>query len=361
MVKKTLFGHFDFWLLASVLFLTIFGLLLIYNASVVIAERDFADKYRYIHDQAIWAGIGICLMLLISCIEYHIWQRLALPLLVATVGLLVLVFVPGIGISALGASRWINFGFFVLQPAELAKLSLIVYLASWLSHKEKGRFLPFILLLAFFMGLVVLEPDMGTSIILGAGGVFLYFLSGAPLYHFFLLIPPAMLAIWLLIQIAPYRLARLLTFLDADRDPLGSSYHIRQTLFALGNGGLTGVGFGKSFQKYAYLPESTTDSIFAILAEELGFIGSFFVILLLFFVIFRGFTIAKNAPDTFGKLLAGGIASLFGIQIAINLAAQVALLPFTGIPLPFLSYGGSSLVVTMILFGILLNISRTQK
>lgn len=361
MGKKKLIGHFDLPLLVSVLFLTVFGLIMIYNASVVIAERDFADKYHYFHDQAVWVGLGICLMFLVSFIEYHFWQRIALPLLVATIGLLLLVFVPGIGITALGASRWINLGFFVVQPAELAKLSLVVYLAAWLSEKEKGRFFAFILLLALFMGLVILEPDMGTSIILAASGTFLYFLSGAPFSHFLFLIPPSMLSFFILVKIAPYRLERFLTFLDQERDPLGASYHIRQTLFALGNGGLTGVGLGKSFQKYAYLPESTTDSIFAIIAEELGFIGSLFVISVLFFVIVRGFMIAAKAGDTFGKLLAGGIASLLGIQIIINLSAQVVLLPFTGIPLPFISYGGSSLIITLISIGILLSIARSQK
>lgn len=358
MGKKKLALHFDFWLFVSVLFLTLFGLVMIYNASVVIAQRDFGDKYRYVHDQAIWVGLGICLMSIVSFIEYHFWQRIALPLLFATLVLLAAVFIPGIGISALGASRWVNFGFFVVQPAELAKFSLILYLASWFSAKEKGRFLAFLLLLSLVIGLILLEPDMGTSIVLASTAVMLYFLSGAPLYHFLLLIPASLAAIGALITLTPYRFLRLLTFLDQERDPLGASYHIRQTLFALGNGGLTGVGLGQSFQKYAYLPESTTDSIFAIIAEELGFIGSLFIILLLLFVLYRGFIIARGAPDMFGKLLAAGIASFLAMQITINLAAQVALLPFTGIPLPFISYGGSSLVVVLLSIGILLSISR---
>lgn len=351
-------GKIDMWLLAITIFLTLFGLLMIYNASVVIAERDFADKYRYVRDQAIWVGLGLFLMFIVSFIEYHFWQKIALPLLLVTIALLGAVFLPGIGIKALGASRWINFGFFVVQPAELAKLSLVVYLASWFSTKEKGRLLAFILLLGLVIGAVLLEPDMGTSVVLGASAVVLYFLSGAPLYHFFLLIPASLVLFFLLIQVAPYRLNRLLTFFESGRDPLGASYHIRQTLLALGSGGLTGVGLGKSFQKYAYLPESTTDSIFAIIAEELGFLGAIVIIAIFLVLIIRGFMIAKRAPDTFGKLLAAGIVSSLAIQIIINLAAQVALLPFTGIPLPLISYGGSSLIVTLVSIGILLNISR---
>lgn len=348
----------DVWLLLTVLFLVLFGLVMVYNASVVIAERDFGDKYRYIRDQATWMGLGIFLMIVVSFIEYHFWQKIALPLLLFTLFLLVSVFVPGIGIHALGASRWINFGFFTLQPAELAKLSLIVYLASWFSSKEKGRLFAFVLLLLFIIGLVMLEPDMGTSVVLGTSAVVIYFLSGAPLYHFMLLIPTALAAIFALITLAPYRASRLLTFLNQERDPLGASYHIRQTLLALGSGGLTGLGLGKSFQKYAYLPESTTDSIFAIVAEELGFIGSLFIIIAFLFLIVRAFSIAKNASDNFGKLLAAGIGSFLAIQILINLSAQVVLLPFTGVPLPFISYGGSSLIVSLISIGILLNISR---
>lgn len=351
-------AKFDIWLFLTVLFLIIFGLVMVYNASVVIAERDFADKYHYVRDQAVFAAAGFVLMIIFSFINYHAWQKLALPLLVGTILLLAAVFIPGFGIKASGASRWLNFGFFVLQPAEFAKLSIVIYLASWFSTKEKGRLAAFALLLSLIIGLIMLEPDMGTSVVLGATALVLYFLSNAPLWHFFLIIPVSLSSLFLLIKIAPYRFARLITFLQPESDPLGTSYHIRQTLFALGSGGLTGVGLGKSFQKYAYLPESTTDSIFAIIAEELGFLGATAIIIAFLFILFAGFMIAKNAPDTFGKLLAGGITSFLAIQIIINLAAQVALLPFTGIPLPLISYGGSSLFISLVSIGMLLNISR---
>lgn len=362
--KSTLFhlpitiAKFDIWIFAVSIFLTLFGLIMIYNASVVIAERDFADKYHYARDQATWVVVGFVIMLIFSFIDYHVWRRLALPILVTTLVLLMMVFVPVVGIKALGASRWINFGFFIVQPAELAKPALVVYLASWLSNKERRRFFAFVLLIGLVVGLIMLEPDMGTAVVLGSTAMIIYFLSGAPLWHFFLLIPAGAAISFILIRIVPYRLERFLTFLDPLRDPLGASYHIHQTLLALGSGGLLGVGLGKSLQKYAYLPESTTDSIFAIVAEEIGFVGSVFIIMLFFFLIFRAFMVAKKAPDTFGILLCSGIASFLAIQVIINLSAQVALLPFTGVPLPFISYGGSSLLVTLAAIGIVLNISK---
>lgn len=354
-----LHGKLDVWLLLITLFLVFFGLVIVYDASSVVAERDFGDKYRYVRDQAIWVALGMGLLFFVSFVEYHIWQKIALPFLLVTLFLLAAVFIPGFGVHVLGARRWLNFGFFVVQPAELAKLSLIVYLSSWFSAKEKGRFFAFLLLLGLIIGLVILEPDMGTSIVLGASAVVLYFLSGAPIWHFILLIPGAVAGLLVLIKLAPYRFQRLITFFDQEKDPLGASYHIRQTLFALGSGGLTGVGLGKSFQKYAYLPEGTTDSIFAIIAEELGFVGSSLVVVIFLFLIFRGFMIARNTKDPFGKLLAAGLTSYLAIQIIINLCAQVILLPLTGIPLPFISYGGSSLLISLISVGILLNISRS--
>ena len=348
----------DIFLLVTAVLLTIFGLLAIYNASVVIAERDFADTYHYIRDQAMWAAVGLVLLFVVSRIDYHIWQKLALPLLLATVVLLLAVFIPGAGIKTLGAARWVNFGFFIVQPAEAAKLALVIYLASWFSAKEKGRFFAFILLVGVLIGLVLAQPDMGTSVVLGSSAVVLYFLSGAPLSQFLLLIPASVALFIALITIAPYRLNRVLTLFDPQHDPLGASYHVQQALLALGSGGLTGVGFGKSLQKYAYLPESTTDSIFAIVAEEFGFIGATLIICAFLFLILRGFMIARRAQDTFGKLLGFGLTSFLAIQIIINLGAQVALLPFTGIPLPFISYGGSSLIISMVSVGILLNISK---
>jgi len=271
---------------------------------------------------------------------------------------LVAVFVPGMGVRALGAHRWLNFGFFILQPAELAKLVLIIYLSAWFSKVEKGKLIAFLLLLGIIIGLVIIEPDLGTAIIILSIALILYFLSGAPFIQFLLLFPILLIGVSGLAIIAPYRFRRLTTFFNPESDPLGASYQIRQVLFALGSGGWFGVGIGKSRQKYQYLPEANTDSIFAIIGEEVGFIGAIFVVVSFLFLVWRGFKIAKGAADPFGKLLALGISSWVGIQTIINLAAMVALLPLTGVPLPLVSYGGSSLIILLSAFGILLNISK---
>lgn len=348
----------DRWLIGSAIFLSLFGLLMVYDSSVAIALRDFSDQYYFLKEQARWFVVGILAMAAASRVDYHMWARLAVPLLVSTLVLLLVVFVPGIGLVAGGAHRWISLGFFVFQPAELTKLSLTVYLSTWFATKEKGRTFAFLLLLAMVVGLVVAEPDLGTAIVIVGIAVTLYFLSGAPIWYFGLLVPAVIAALVILAVSSPYRFARVTTFFNPEGDPLGASYQIRQVLLALGSGGWFGTGIGRSRQKYEYLPEANTDSIFAIIAEEIGFVGALIVIGLFLFLIWRGFRIAKRAPDTLGRLMASGIASWIGIQTAINLSANVALVPLTGVPLPLVSYGGSSLVMVLTGIGILLNISR---
>lgn len=351
----------DFFLFLAVVFLTFFGLFMIYDASSFVAFRDFADKYHYVKEQVFWILLGFLVLFFFSRFDYHRLYNLAIPILIIAIFLLVLVFVPGIGIKLLGARRWIDIGFATLQPSELVKLALAIYLAAWFSGKEKGRVWAFLLLLSVVLFLVMLEPDMGTAVIILFEAVVMYFLSGARILYFAILLPIISLLGLLFIKLEPYRAARLATFLNFNQDISSSSYHVRQILIALGSGGLMGVGFGNSLQKYAYLPENTTDSIFAIIAEELGFFGTSFIILIYMYVVWRGFRIAMNAKDTFGKLLAGGITAFLAGQILINLAAQTALLPLTGIPLPFISYGGSALIVSLTSIGILLNIGRQGK
>ena len=348
----------DIALLLAVIILTIFGLFMIYDASSYVAFRDFADKERYIKDQFFWAVIGFLALTFISFFDYHKLYNLALPILLGSVFLLFLVFIPGIGIKILGARRWINAGFFVLQPSEFVKLALTIYLAAWFSTKEKGRFLAFLLLIGVVIFLVMLQPDMGTAFIILGQAIVIYYLSGGSIWHILSLIPAVGLGGVLLALVEPYRAARLATFLNPQVDIEGSSYHLRQILIALGSGGLFGVGIGNSLQKYAYLPESTTDSIFAIIAEEVGFIGVLILICVILFIIYRGFYIAIRAKDKFGKLLAGGITAFISIQTIVNLGAQTALLPLTGVPLPFISYGGSALIINLFSIGILLNISK---
>jgi cell division protein FtsW len=350
----------DRWMLLAVVVLSLFGILMVYDSSVAIAIRDFGNQYYYLSDQLKWLVVGFMALTVLSFIDYHFWYKIALPSLLATLVLLLAVFIPGIGIRALGAHRWINFGFFVLQPAELAKLVLVIYLSAWFSVRERGRLTAFALLVAMVVGLVLLEPDLGTSVIIIAIALILYFASGAPVVHFALIIPVLVAGMLILAVISPYRMSRLTTFLHPDRDPLGSSYHIRQALLGLGSGGWFGVGIGQSRQKYEYLPEANTDSIFAIIGEETGFVGSVAVILMFMFTSWRGFRIAKRATDGFGRLLAIGVTSWISVQTIINLSAMVALLPLTGVPLPFVSYGGSSLIIMLAAVGILLNISKTQ-
>jgi cell division protein FtsW len=348
----------DPYLLLPVVGLTLFGLFMVYDVSSFVAFRDFGDKYHYLKGQMAWAIIGFLSLLFFSYFDYNKLYNLALPILFAALILLVLVFVPGLGVSALGASRWIDFGFFVVQPAEFAKLALAIYLAAWFSKKEKGRLLAFLLLMGLVLGLVMLEPDMGTAVVILSEALVIYFLSGANVIYLSILMPLIALLGFIFIKISPYRSERLTAFLNTN-DLESSSYHVKQILIALGAGGLTGVGLGNSLQKYAYLPESTTDSIFAIIAEELGFMGGLVLISVIVFVIGRAFYISMNAKNTFGKLLGAGIITFLAVQTIINLGAQTALLPLTGIPLPFISYGGSALIVNLCAIGILLNISKS--
>jgi len=331
---------------------------MIYNVSSFVALRDFTDKYHYIKDQFFWTILGFASLAFFSFFDYHKLYSLALPILCLALVLLVLVFIPGIGIHVLGASRWINAGVFTIQPAEFVKLALAIYLAAWFSKKEKGRLPAFLLLMGLVLGLVLLEPDMGTTVVILTQAIAIYFLSGANVVFFSLLVPLLAFLGFLLIKISPYREKRLEAFLNINQSIESSSYHVKQILIAFGAGGLTGVGLGNSLQKYSYLPESTTDSIFAIIAEELGFVGAIILILFFIFIFARCFYIAVKAKDKFGQLLAGGITTFLAVQTIINLAAQTALVPFTGIPLPFISYGGSALIIDLAAVGILLNISK---
>lgn len=351
----------DLFLLLPVFFLTLFGLLMIYDASSFVAFKDFGDKYQYIKDQLFWATLGLVALGSFYFFDYRKLHNLSVPILVAAITLLLMVFIPGLGVHVLGASRWVNFQFFVVQPSEFAKLALAIYLAAWFARPEKGRFLSFILLLTLVFGLIIAQPDFGSASIILAEALAIYFLSGASLTHFFLIAPVVAVISFLIIKFEPYRAQRLATFLNLSDSPQNYSYHVKQILIALGSGGLTGVGLGNSLQKYAYLPESTTDSIFAIIAEEFGFLGSFVIICLFALIIWRGFYIAIRAKDNFGKLLAGGITTFLGTQILINLGSQTALLPITGVPLPFISYGGSALIVSLSAVGILLSISKQSK
>lgn len=346
----------------SAIALSLLGIFVLYESSTYTAQLSIGDKYYFVRNQAIWFVAGAILCVVISKIDYRLYYKLALPLLVISLIFLVLVFLPGIGLELKGANRWINLGFIIVQPSELLKITLTIYLAAWLSVKEKGKFLPFIMLLSLSVFLVVAEPDMGTALIIAATSTIVYFLSGARILNMVVIFLAIVTFAGALIAAEPYRLARLSAYQNFDSSNLASTpYHIKQILIALGTGGAEGAGFGNSIQKYAYLPESTTDSIFAIFAEEAGFIGSTVLIGSFLLLVFLGYAIASQAPDIFGKLAAAGIITFIGIQAFVNIASQVVLIPLTGVPLPFISYGGSSLIINLVSIGILVNIASFKK
>jgi len=342
-----------FILVLALLFL---GLVFIADASSPQALSLFNDKFYFLKSQLIWAGIGIAAFLVASKVHYTFWEKIATPLFLLSIILLLLVLIPGLGFTALGARRWIPLGFFSIQPSEVVKLTLCIFLAK-VASKKKGP-VSFFLPLASVIALIMLQPDLGTSLVIAAMAFSQIFVSNTNLWYFFGALGGGAIATLGLILISPYRKERLLTFFETTRDPLGKGYHIRQILIALGSGGVTGVGLGASRQKYSFLPESSTDSIFAVIAEELGLLGATAIILLFSYFVFLGLKIAKNAPNVFSSVLATGITAWIGGQAFLNIASMVALVPLTGIPLPFMSYGGSSLVMILTACGILLNISK---
>lgn len=348
----------DFVIISLVIGFCLFGLIMIYEASNIMALRNFGDKYFFIKDQILWIVIGLLCMFLVSKIHYKKYYYMSVPLIFVSILTLIAVFIPGIGKKLLGAKRWISLGIFNFQPSEFVKLSIILYLSSWLSTPEKKRFTAFLLLFFLIVGLVILQPDLGTAFILTVIFIVSYFLSGATLWHFIVLIPVSIIAVLGLAVSSPYRLRRIMTFLNPNFDPMGSSYHIRQILISFGSGGLWGLGIGASRQKYLYLPEATTDSIFAIIGEELGYIGAVFFIIVFLILLIRIYRIVKLAPDKHSFLLSGGILTYLSIQTIINLGSMVAIFPLTGVPLPFISYGGSNLIVTLMAIGIVLNINK---
>lgn len=351
----------DLWIAVFAILLSMFGLLMIFESSNVSAFRDFSDKFHYVREQGMSLLVSTVALFITARIPYKRYYELSVPLLLAAIISLFAVFLPGLGVNSLGASRWIRIGGFGFQPSELTKLAMIIYLSAWLSEKEKKRFGAFLILMGLIVGLVLLQPDLGTAVILSAIFLTIYFLSGAPLRHVGLLLPAFLCAGILLVMIAPYRFARLQTFFNPDADPLGSSYHVRQILISLGSGGFWGVGLGSSMQKYQYLPEASTDSIFAIMAEEFGFIGSALFIFVSASFLYKIFQVARNAPDEVSFLLASGILTFFACQYIINLGSMVVLFPLTGVPLPFISFGGTHLLISFIAVGILLNISRHSR
>ena len=349
-------------LLCVIFILTTLGLFVLYESSSYTAQLDLKDKYYFIKNQSVWIFLGVISAIFVSRVRESLLYNLSLPLLLTTLGLLILVFFPGIGLELNGSHRWINLGISMFRPSELLRITLSLYLASWLSIKEKGRLMAFLLLLGVASGLVLLQPDLKTSFIIAATSFIVYYVSGASMREVAPVLIVGLLIIVLVAGASPYRLKRLTAFQNFDVNNLNTtSYHTKQIVIGLGSGGLTGVGFGNSVQKYSYLPEHTTDSIFAVFAEEAGYIGSIILISIYIALCAIGILIAVNAKTQFGKLLASGITVFITIQSLINLASQAIVIPLTGVPLPFISYGGSSMLINFVAIGLLFNIALDQR
>jgi cell division protein FtsW len=361
----------DYVLALSIFTLLSIGLVIIYSISPILSQKltGNADRNYYFLNQIKYIGIGLGVWIVTSGIRYDFWKKYASLLLgISILGLFALL-IPGISRASHGATRWIDIGPFSIQPAEVMKVALILYLAAWFEKRSDDirsfwdGLVPFIIMvgLASFV-IVVFQRDMGTMLVLAGAAVAMFFTAGIRWTHLGVLFGAGLAAGLAAIVAFPHRISRVLTFLDPTKDSSGSGYHINQALIAIGSGGILGVGLGHSIQVYGYLPEAANDSIFAIIAEEFGLIGSLIIVGLFGFVVYRGFVIAKAAPDTFSRLTATGISAWFGLQAAINIGAMLSIVPLTGIPLPWISYGGTSLIISMFGAGILLNISKfTQR
>jgi len=353
----------DLFLLIVVLALLIIGVIMVYSASHVWSLYKFDDEMYYFKRQLLFAGAGVIAMIIFTFVPYTTWKTYANIILISCFVLLIAVLIPGIGMVRGGAQSWIGVGAFSIQPSEFMKLGLIIFLAALLADKQKyitsfvKGFLPCLLLVFTAFGLIMLQPDLGTGMVLVLTCITMIFIAGARISHFIGLALVGLVGFVLLILSAPYRINRITAFLNPWEDPLGDGFQIIQSLYAIGPGGLMGLGLGNSLQKYFYLPEPQTDFIFAILAEELGFIGGAAVIVLFFLLLWRGIKIALESLDPFARYLSLGIVAMLTIQVMINISVVIGLIPVTGITLPFLSYGGSSLTLTLCSVGILLNIS----
>ncbi len=361
---------YDLTLVLVVLGLLAIGLAMVYSASGIKALDAQDDPRYFLLQQSAWVAIGLLALIVVARVDYHRYRALALPGLIIAILLLIAVLIPGVGTRVGGASRWLRVSSFAgLQPAELMKLALVIYLAFWLGRKpepqsagaEIGRWsvtLPFVLIVGFVAALVVAEPDLGTAIVLGALALGMYFVAGARLVEFAGLGTLAAVLVAAVAVVQPYRLQRILTFLDPWSDPRGAGFQTIQSIFGLALGGPFGEGLGAGKEKFGYLPAPYTDSIFAVLGDELGLLGTLTVVVLFLAIAFKGIRIALSAPDATGSLLATGITVWLVFQAWVNMAVVASLVPMTGITLPFISYGGSSICVGLVAVGILLNVGH---
>lgn len=358
---------FDLPLLITILITSMYGIIMIFSASSIWAEYKFNDKFHYVILQSAFFIIGVVLMIIVSKIPYKYYLKKSNLILFACFVLLVLVIIPGIGSVRNGSRSWFGIGGLGVQPSEFMKLALIIFTSKYISNNPKtiksitkGVF-PILAITMIAFGLIMLQPDFGTGTILVMTIVAMLFISGVNFSFFIKIGLIGMVGVVILVLIAPYRVNRIISFLNPWSDPLGTGFQSIQSLFAIGPGGLFGLGFGNSIQKHFYLPEPQTDFIFSIISEELGIIGIITVATLFLIIILRSVKISIKAPDTFSKFLIFGIIFQLSFQTLLNLAVVVGLVPVTGVTLPFFSYGGSSLIITLISMGIVLNISRYRQ
>jgi cell division protein FtsW len=356
----------DFFLLSATLLLATIGTIMIYSASSILSMERFHDGQFFLKKQLFFLAIGLAGMALLAKLPYYKLRKLSWPGIFFSAFLLALIMVPGMGVKAGGAVRWLNLGFFSFQVSEMAKIALIIFLAGFFTdnYTQVRNFKQGILIPAcvsgLLVGLIVFQPDFGTSAIMGAIVFIMIYLAGGRIVHLSALIAVfTPIALWLLLQ-KSYRLARLTAFLDPWQDPQRSGFQIIQSLLSFGKGGLFGIGIGDGMQKLFYLPEPHTDFILSVIAEESGFLGVGLVLILYIVIIIRGFRISLKAPDIFGNLLAAGLTTLIALETFINIAGVMGIVPLKGLALPFLSYGGSSLIMSMLLIGILLNVSSYE-
>jgi cell division protein FtsW len=366
-IKKRLQAHVDYWMVGIVAVLLVFGLAMLYSASTVMSYSvtGHSNSYYFLH-QLLYGGVaGLVLAYVCTRVDYHFWQRAAPWALLGAVVLLVAVLVPHVGIKVGGSRRWLSLGpLGELQPAELVKLALVFYIASWVDRRS-GQIkdfmygvLPSLGIAALCALLILLEPDVGTMLVVSITALVMLYVGGTQVKHLAWIVGIAALAFLVLVTVAPYRVARFTAFLNPSADTKGIGYQMNQALVAIGSGGAWGYGYGHSREKYSYLPEVMGDSIFAVTVEELGAVGGSLVVIAFACFAMRGMAIARGAPDTFGRMLAIGIVTWVTVEALINIGAIIGILPLTGIPLPFISYGSSALTVTLASMGILLNVSK---
>ncbi len=362
---SSLYRTYDRWLLLSALVLVVFGALMIYSSTSVITPalaKKGATEFYYFKRHVFTIFVGLCLMFLAYTVKPSFLKKIAIPLLLFSFVLLLFVFLPGIGVQVNGARRWIRLWPSTFQPSELVKLSMVIFLARYLSSpafrtESFASFIKPLAVMVIFQAVMLMQPDFGAAMSLAFLAIAMLFLSGTRLRY---IISLAFLALPMLIMLIkePYRLRRVTSFMDPWKDPLGSGFQLVQSFIAFGSGGITGVGIGSSKQKLSYLPESHTDFIFSIIGEEFGFIGVSVIVALFVIIFFRGFSIANRTQDKFTYYLAVGLSLMISVQALVNFAVATGLVPTKGLPLPFISYGGSSLLMNMAAIGILLKISR---